>query len=333
MFATLLGALPMPPVPGGEPVGTPEAIDAAVEVAISAQVEAGLEPVTDGRLRDPGFGGVLASIRDGRPVASEAVHAWRFVAERTDRAAKHALPGPYSLGRRLATGDAGERQATTLRAAERVAAAAAGLADAGCALVEIEESDAHLIGDDEAERHLFRAVHRRLVDAAGDRTHLSLSIVGGSASGAGIETILDAPYASLAVDLIAGPDNWNLVSRLRADRGVVAGALSEKGATGEAKELLLWAVRYAASTQGRGAARVGIGSAGGWANLTWESAVARMHRLGEVVRLAAMPASDELARELDPRAVSIRRAALGHDAPRPRRLRPRTTRRGGEGTG
>ena len=42
-------------------------------------------------------------------------------------------------------------------------------------------------------------------------THLSLAITGGNADEAGIETILAAPYASLAVDLIAGPDNWRLV--------------------------------------------------------------------------------------------------------------------------
>ena len=41
-----------------------------------------------------------------------------------------------------------------------------------------------------------------------------------------------------------------------------------------------------------------------------------MDRLGEAARLAAMPPGEELARSLDPRAVSSRRAALGHQ-PRP----------------
>ena len=36
-------------------------------------------------------------------------------------------------------------------------------------------------------------------------------MTGGNADGAGVETLLAAPYASLAVDLIDGPDNWRLV--------------------------------------------------------------------------------------------------------------------------
>jgi hypothetical protein len=38
-----------------------------------------------------------------------------------------------------------------------------------------------------------------------------------------------------------------------------------------------------------------------------------MRLLGDVARLATMPPSEELARSLDPKAVSSRRAALGHD--------------------
>ena len=44
-------------------------------------------------------------------------------------------------------------------------------------------------------------------------THLSLAMAGEAADAAGVETVLAAPYASLALDLIAGPDNWNLVAR------------------------------------------------------------------------------------------------------------------------
>jgi hypothetical protein len=99
-----------------------------------------------------------------------------------------------------------------------------------------------------------------------------------------------------------------LLPRLRAIPGV-----QSAGAVDEPKEVLLWAAHYAASTKGRGRDRVGIGSAGSWANLTWDAAVRKMRLLGEVARLATMPPSDELARSLDPKAVSSRRAALGHD--------------------
>jgi len=243
----------------------------------------------------------------------------------TARAVKQALPGPYTLGflptggdedRRVAVSGPRARRRLALALAERLRAEIDALAAAGCPLVEIEEIWADRIGTDESERRLFRDVHHVLVDGV-TGTHLSLSIVGGTAHQAGLETILDAPYASLAVDLIAGPDNWHLVTPLAGDRGVIVGAESGRPVD-EPKEVLLWAAHYAASTRGRGRDRVGIGSAGTWANLTWAIAVRKMRLLGEAARLAAMPAGGELARSLDPRSLDARRAAMGHGAPRRR---------------
>jgi hypothetical protein len=187
-------------------------------------------------------------------------------------------------------------------------------------LIEIEETEAHRIGGSEDERELFAAAHRTLADGVAG-THLSLSIVGGAAWEAGLETIGDAPYASLAFDLIDGPDNWNLITRLGGERGVIAGVLPAKASPADAKEVMLWAARYAAGSNGRGLDRVGLGSAGSWANLTWEAAVEKMRRLGEAARLASMPGGEGLARQLDPRAVDARRAAMGHDPAARRRGR------------
>lgn len=329
MFATLLSALPVPPLskdaaPGPSAAAGPDpsaAVEAAVvatlEVVIRAQEEAGLEPITDGRLGDTDPDRFV----DWEP--GTAVRNWKSAAALTDRAVKQALPGPYTLGRGPSSGDeAGRagasdawraRRRRTLAFAERLRAEIDALAAGGCPLVEIEESQAHLIGTDESERRLFREAHHVLAEGVTD-THMSLSIVGGAASDAGLETILHAPYASLAVDLIAGPDNWHLVTPLAGDRGVIVGAESAR-AIDEPKEVLLWAAHYAASTRGRGPYRVGIGSAGSWANLTWEVAVRKMRLLGEAARLAAMPPGAELARSLDPRALDARRAAMGHDTP------------------
>lgn len=296
-------------------------------MAIRAQEAAGLEPITDGRLRERGAGSPVGAVH-----ASTVVAAWRFAAGETDRGVKQALLGPYSIGWRLAGGRGDgarcvaasgraaspNRAATTQRAAEELRATVVELAAAGCPLIEIEETDAHRIGDDQSERALFREAHVRLTDDV-EGTHLSLSIVGGSAWGAGIETIFDLPYASLAVDLIDGPDNWNLVTRLPGDRGVIAGALPAKDSPADAKEIMLWAARYAAASNGRGVDRVGIGSAGSWANLTWEAAVRKMHHLGEAARLAATLGGAELAQALDPMAVSARAGAtgrVGRSAPR-----------------
>lgn len=318
VFATLLGALPKPSLDAAG------AADDPVVAAIRAQEVAGLEPVTDGRLGDPGFdrlASVLGTPNGTELAVATVLDAWRSTAAAATRAAKQALPGPYSLGLRPGVG-AADREARTLAAAEALAEIVSALAEAGCPLVEIEESEAARIGTDK-ERRLFADAHRRLTAARhGGEIHRSLSITGGSVPEAAIDAVLEVPYASLAVDLIAGPDNWYLVRRAPRERGVIAGVQSA-GVVDESKEVMLWGAHYAASSGGRGAERVGIGSAGSWANLTWEAAIRKLNRLGEAARLAAMPLGEELAQSLDPRAVSARRAAVGH-GPRTRsRSQPR----------
>jgi methionine synthase II (cobalamin-independent) len=314
VFATLLGGLPRPPAPHG---ATELDLEAAVEAAIRAQELAGLEPVTDGRLRTPNLldlAPALVGRASGRPSTTPiAVTSWRSAAALTDRAVKQSLPGPYTLGRRGGPRRR-DRAAATMAFAEALRREIEALAEAGCPLVEIEELDAHLIGDDEAERRTFHDAHRRLADGI-TGTHLSLSIVGGSAHAAGTATILDAPYHSLAVDLIAGPDNWYLVVAAPMDRGIVVGALSAEDSLAEGPELLIWAANYAASTHGRGLVRVGLGTAGGLANLSWDEAVGKINALGRAAQLAALPPGGELAGALDPRAVDSRTAALGHRRP------------------
>jgi hypothetical protein len=297
MFATLLGGLPPPPADSGV---------SAVEAAVRAQEEAGLEPITDGRLH---------------PADLDAVEAWQHTATLTARAVKQALRGPYSIGwseGRDAPPDVRRRR--TVDAANAVRARVEALAAAGCPMIEIEEAEADRIGLDESERRLFREA-QRIVTEGFDGAHLSLSIVGGAADKAGVETVLEAPYASLALDLIAGPDNWNLATRAPGERGIVAGALGAREHLDEPKEVLLWAAHYAASTGGRGIARVGLGSAGSYANLTWVAAVRKLRLLGTAARLAELPPSQELTDALDPLAVSARRAALGRNAPPPPRRR------------
>lgn len=298
MFATLLGPLPRPPLADD---ASPEAI---LDAVVAAQADAGLEPITDG----------------GWPlVPGDPVGSWRATAARTDRAVKAVLPGPYSSGTPwgASVGDLRDR----IR--ELIAA--------GCPMIEIGEPAAIGIGADEAERAHFRDLHDRLLDevvgagqGAVHRTHLSLAITGGSADLAGPATILVPPYGSLAVDLIAGPDNWRLVTATPGDRGIVCGVLSAAPGSDDGPELLLWAAAYAAASGGRGAARVGLATASSLAALTWPAAMTKLARLGEAVRLAGLPRDERLS-AIDPRAVDSRSAALGRYEPataRPSR-RPR----------
>jgi hypothetical protein len=283
VFATLLGSLPRPPLPGD---AAPEAV---LDAVLALQVEAGLEPVTDG----------------GWPLQpGDPLEAWLGTAGRTDRLVKAVLEGPYTSGR-----EPGALRATL-----------EGLAEAGCAWIEIHESAAVSIGADPDARARFADAHHRLTDGLAD-VHLSLAITGGSADTAGIETVLAGAYASLAVDLIGGPDNWRLVAATPGDRGVICGALSTAVDGDDGPEVLLWAVGYAASTQGRGAARVGLATAGSLAHLPWDVASTRIEQLGAASRLAT-ESPETIRAAIDPRAVDSRSAALGRYEPGRRRRRP-----------
>ena len=306
MFATLLGPLPRPPLPADDPRET------VLETVLRAQEAAGLEPLTDG-----GFG-----------IGETAAERWRQTAAMTDRAVKAVLRGPCSIGRDVA--DAAGRVDARLDPADshvawadatRTAVASVrrdvvALVAAGCPVIEIHEPAATAIGSDEGMWRVFREAHPELLDGVAG-AHLSLAITGGNADRAGPETFLAASYASLAVDLIAGPDNWRLVAAMPGDRGVICGALSPERDSDDRPEVLLWAAEYAASTGGRGPSRVGLASASSMAHLPWEAAVRKLATLGEAARLADLP-PDERRLELDPRAVDIRSAALGRVSQRRR---------------
>lgn len=285
MFATLLGDLPRPPLP----------VDAAphdlVYFALEAQATAGLEPLTDGGLW-------------GKRPTPDPVARWRATAALTNRAVKAVVPGPYSsveagpdYDERLSA--AADATNTTLR----------GLAAAGCALAEVHEPMAASIGSDPASRRHFAMTTRRALDGV-TGIHRSLAIVGAAADAAGIDTILAAPWDSLALDLVGGPDNWRLATAAPGEIGIVAGALGAGERADQSVEVLLFAIGYAASTRGRGHDRVGIATAGTLAHLSWEVAVRRMRILGDAVRLTEAT-TDERAATLDPRAISSRAAALG----------------------
>jgi hypothetical protein len=145
--------------------------------------------------------------------------------------------------------------------------------------------------------------------------HLSLVLSGGNADTAGPSTFFDLPYASYAVDLIAGPDNWRLVTAAPADRGIVCGALGPGEHDDDGPELLVWAAHYAASANGRGLARVGLANAPGLEDASWEAAQRKFVRLADAARIAGLESGAELAEALDPRAVNSRSAALGRAVP------------------
>ena len=287
MFATLVGGLPPPPLEAGAPT------EVLVEAAVRAQEGAGLEPISD------------AEMRPGPP----SVATWEATAQLTQLAVKQAVTGPYTTAL-----EAGARHEAAIDRAIELNGFLRDLAAAGCPLIEVHEPAATHLADD-AERALFREAHLRLLDGVDD-THVSLVLTGGNADAAGIDTLLAAPYHSLTVDLIAGPDNWRLVVAAPREIGIVCGALSPSAESLDGPETLLWAAAYAASTAGRGRDRVGLATASTLAALPWDVAVAKLGRLGAAARLATA-ATDERVQAMDPRAVSSRAAALGTVGTRP----------------
>ena len=165
----------------------------------------------------------------------------------------------------------------------------------------VEEPGAVTVGEDEAERELFADAQSALLRDA-PALHAMLAISGGSAWEAGAETILAAPYQSYLFDLVAGPDNWHLVRAVPGDRGVVCGALRADSAADQAPELV-WAARYAASSNGRGLERVGLANAGSLDGLSADDLRRAATALARAAYLATLPLEQAVAEGLDPRTI------------------------------
>jgi hypothetical protein len=290
MFATLAGGYPWPA--GLRPAD-------ALAAVLGAQAEAGFGLLADGRVHP-------ASTR-----AADLVAAWRAAADAAalvapEQPVKLAVGGPYAAG-----GTAG-----ALEAAGALRVSLAALATAGCPLVEVHEPAATLPAD-EAGRGAFAAAHVALLEGLPSTLHASLAIVDGDATPLGREALFAAPYRSHLLDVLGGPDGWRLIATAPAERGIIVGVGDASGRGRTRLEEAAWAAGYAASTQGRGMARVGIAPSGSLAGLDPDRALEVLRLLGEAAQVIA-EGGDALVSRLDPRAIDARTAALGQYRP-PRR--------------
>ena len=319
VFATLHGAYPA--TDPDEVTGAD--LETLVGRVLDDQLQAGLGLLTDGGLRWPDPGAAVVGLLGGPErvvrAAPLSVDGWLLTAEAAaGTPVKQCLPGPYTLGRRFVRAEAGRRD-LTVRLAEALAGELIDLGAAGCPFIQVDEDGATAIGLDETERALFVEAQDRLLAGVGPpgtagRPHLSLAIVGGDADAAGPETIFAARYDSHLFDLIAGPENWRLITRAPAERGIVLGVV-DRTAVVDGPEVVLWAIGYASSSQRRGETRVGISTAGSLAGLSREEARRKIDLLGSVVRLVERRDVEPIAAAIDPRAVDSRSAALGHWTP------------------
>lgn len=311
--------------------GTAEAAELAaaterlVAEVLAAQAEAGIDLLTDGQVRWPDLtDAVRLALLEGRLDAERPlVAAWRAAATAAPAGAAvaQAVPGPYTLGWRALedavrsaqeAGDAvpepagrtAARFEVTLGIADSLAREIAALAAAGCPMVVVEEPEAVAIGAAAAERTLFANASARLLADAGG-THAMLAVTGGSAHEAGGPTFFEAPWQSVLVDLIAGPDNWKLVRQAPGSIGVVCAALRvrEDGLEVDRAPELVWAAKYAASANGRGLERVGLANATRLVACGPGPARAALGQLTRAAGLAVLPLADAVEAGLDRRTI------------------------------
>ena len=286
------------------------AIDDLAAEVIRVQAEAGLDLVTDGKVRWANPDAVLLRALADGDVGPEGllVRTWQATAAIADRPVAQPMTGPYTLAHRIYPDrSATQRTSFTLDFAAHLSAELHALAAAGCPMALIEEPDAVLIGGypadhtNEIERELFAATQERLL-AEPSGLHAMLAVTGGSAWEAGPDAILGAPYQSYLFDLITGPDNWYLIREVPGDRGVVCGALRPDSRADQLPELV-WAARYAASSNGRGTERVGLTNATSLEGLDPGAVARAAAALAKASRLAQLSPDQAVAEGLDPRAI------------------------------
>jgi hypothetical protein len=316
MFSTLLGALPVDP---DRPAVAGDATEARLD-DVAALGATGLELVSDG--------GAPSRPDDE---ASDVVARWQTAADASAVPVKAVLLGPWSgvvssgavSSSTVSLGDASA-------AADQLRATILALAAAGCPLVEIAEPDAAAIATDPSAATAFSAAHRRLLDGS-EGIHASLALPPANVDGTPPAVLFDLAYASYAFDLIGGPDNWRLIVQAPADRGIIVGALGLAAGADEAREVLVWAAHYAASTNGRGLARVGLANAPAAPGSPPPARAEMLRKLGlvaEASRIAAVEEPGEMAALLDRRAVDPRSMSGGRFAPARRRGPVRRARTG-----
>ena len=89
--------------------------------------------------------------------------------------------------------------------------------------------------------------------------HRALLPVGGNLVGMSREEWLQIPAESLVINPIRDPESWRAAATWPGDRGLILALVPAPGdGAAEPVEILLWAVRYAASLGGRGLDRVAV---------------------------------------------------------------------------
>ena len=134
--------------------------------------------------------------------------------------------------------------------------------------------------------------------------HRALLPVGGNLVGMSREEWLQIPAESLVINPIRDPESWRAAATWPGDRGLILALVPAPGdEAAEPVEILLWAVRYAASLGGRGLDRVAVAGMLPIAKAVPDPVEAQK-RIALLERLVKLSSANEetLRAELDSRA-------------------------------
>ncbi len=134
--------------------------------------------------------------------------------------------------------------------------------------------------------------------------HRALLPIDGNLVGMTRDEWLQIPAESLVINPIRDPESWRAAATWPGDRGLILALVPAPGdEAAEPVEILLWAVRYAASLGGRGLDRVAVA---GMLSITKTAPdpVEAEKRIALLERLVGLSAANEetLRAELDSRA-------------------------------
>jgi 5-methyltetrahydropteroyltriglutamate--homocysteine methyltransferase len=251
---------------------------------------------------------VNGPVRWTRPVL---VRDWQFAEGESDLLVKQTLIGPYTLAALAEPAPGRQREHLAQELGDALNAEIRALVEAGCPIVEIDEPLALQIGDEPGEWQTLRIAHERLSAGAEDRSviHLSLGLWGGTIDESGHAPLIELPYSSYLVDVLAGPSAWRFIESVPADRGIIVGAGDAHSEALDETEVLVWAMAWAAQRE-RGAQRVGVAPNGSLTFVGRHFAHRKAQRMGESVHIASMGPLQDVAEALDENPLSSRMQEL-----------------------
>lgn len=271
--------------------------DELARAVIAEQEQAGVDLVTDGHVRwddiltpfartISGFeiGGLLRwfdnNVYYRRPICigdlewggPSSVEAFRFASSVATKDVKAVIPGPVTFARLSVDEHYGDHEQFVLAIASVIGQEAFELQAAGARFIQIDEPALLDAPEDlELARRALEIITQDLGDA-----ELTLATYFGDAKRLGAE-LFDLPVHRIALDLISGPENRELIGSLPKDKKLQAGIVDARNTMLEPEDGLARTIEELAGHVG--AERLSVAPSSGLEFLPREKARAKLERL------------------------------------------------------